>query len=115
MSSNIEKRLSELGVVLPAAGAPAGNYIPFVVVGNLVFLSGQVAREAGKMKYVGKLGRELTVEQGYQQARTVGLSILGSLKRALGDLDRVQQWNRVFGMVSIQGVNDVLSMANSVP
>ena len=56
MTSRIEQRLSELGIALPSPGAPAGNYIPFVVVGELVFLSGQVAREAGKMKYVGKVG-----------------------------------------------------------
>jgi enamine deaminase RidA (YjgF/YER057c/UK114 family) len=101
MSSNIEKRLSELGVVLPAAGAPAGNYIPFVVVGNLVFLSGQVAREAGKMKYVGKLGRELTVEVGQAAARLCATNLLSQLKVACGgDLERVERCVRVSGFVN---------------
>jgi enamine deaminase RidA (YjgF/YER057c/UK114 family) len=62
---------------------------------------------------LGKLGRELTVEQGYAQARTVALTILGSLQRALGDLDRVRQWNRVFGMVnSAPGFNKQPAVIN---
>jgi enamine deaminase RidA (YjgF/YER057c/UK114 family) len=69
LSSNVEKRLSEIGITLPPPGAPGGNYVPFVIVGDLVFMAGQVAREAGKMKYTGKVGRDLPVEQGQASAR----------------------------------------------
>jgi enamine deaminase RidA (YjgF/YER057c/UK114 family) len=101
MSSRIEQRLSELAIVLPAAGAPAGNYIPFVVAGNLVFLSGQVAREAGKMKYVGKVGRELTVAVGQAAARLCATNLLAQLKVACGgDLDRVERCVRISGFVN---------------
>ena len=101
MSSRIEQRLSELGIVLPAAGAPAGNYIPFVVAGNLVFLSGQVAREAGKMKYVGKVGRELTVDVGQAAARLCATNLLAQLKVACGgDLNRVERCVRISGFVN---------------
>jgi enamine deaminase RidA (YjgF/YER057c/UK114 family) len=101
MSSTIEKRLSELGIALPPAGAPAGNYVPFVVVGNLVFLSGQVAREAGKMKYVGKVGKDLSVEQGAEAARLCATNLLAQLKAACGgDLDRVERCVRVSGFVN---------------
>ena len=101
MSSRIEQRLSELGIVLPAAGASAGNYIPFVVAGNLVFLSGQVAREAGKMKYVGKVGRELTVDVGQAAARLCATNLLAQLKVACGgDLNRVERCVRISGFVN---------------
>ena len=62
MPSRLEARLSEIGITLPPPGAPGGNYVPFVGVGELAFMAGQVAREAGKMKYTGKVGRDVTVE-----------------------------------------------------
>ena len=64
MAANIDKRLDELGITLPRPGSPAGNYVPFVIVNDLVFMAGQVAREAGKMKYTGKVGRDISVEDG---------------------------------------------------
>jgi enamine deaminase RidA (YjgF/YER057c/UK114 family) len=101
MTSRIEQRLSELGIALPSPGAPAGNYIPFVVVGELVFLSGQVAREAGKMKYVGKVGRELTIDDGRAAARLCATNLLAQLKAACGgDLDRVERCVRLSGFVN---------------
>ena len=104
--SLIERRLSDLGLVLPPPlKVPPGVVLPFQfvrIVGPRAFISGhgpQAAdgRVAGPS---GKLGRELTVEQGYAAARLTALSILGSLQRALGDLDRVTHWTRVFGMVN---------------
>ena len=104
--STIEARLAALGLQLPAPlQVPPGVKLPFQFVrvsGARVFVSGHGPQNAdGTIAApLGKLGRELTVEQGYGQARTVALSELGSLQRALGDLDRVRQWNRVFGMVN---------------
>ena len=101
MSSNIEKRLSEIGVTLPPPGSPAGNYVPYVVVGDLVFMAGQVAREAGKMKYAGKVGREVSVEDGRAAARLCAVNLLAQLKAACGgDLDRVERCVRLGGFVN---------------
>jgi enamine deaminase RidA (YjgF/YER057c/UK114 family) len=101
MASNIEKRLGELGIVLLPAGAPAGNYVPFVVVGDLAFMAGQVAREAGKMKYTGKVGRDISVEDGHAAARLCAVNLLAQLKVACGgDLDRVERCVRLGGFVN---------------
>ena len=101
MASNIEKRLSEIGVTLPPPGAPGGNYVPFVVVGELVFMAGQVAREAGKMKYVGKVGRDVSVEDGRAAARLCAVNLIAQLKAACGgDLDKVDRCVRVGGFVN---------------
>jgi len=102
----IEDRLRELGLGLPPPLAPPpGVVLPFSsvrVVGDRALISGHGPQNpdgtpAGPL---GKVDRDLTVEQGYQAARLVALSILGSLQRELGDLDRVVAWLRVFGMVS---------------
>ena len=101
MSSKIEARLSQLGVTLPPPGAPGGNYVPFVVVGDLAFMAGQVAREAGKMKYTGKVGRDLTAEQAQAAARLCAVNLLAQLKAACGgDLDRVERCVRLGGFVN---------------
>ena len=101
MASSIEARLNELGITLPPPGAPGGNYVPFIVVGNLAFMAGQVAREAGKMKYVGKIGRDLSVETGAQAARLCAVNLLAQLKVACGgDLDRVERCVRLGGFVN---------------
>jgi enamine deaminase RidA (YjgF/YER057c/UK114 family) len=117
--STIESRLAALGLQLPAPiRLPAGVKFPFQFVriaGTRAFGSGHGPQSAdGSLAQpLGKLGRELTVEQGYSQARTVALTILGSLQRALGDLDRVRQWNRVFGMVnSAPGFNKQPAVVN---
>lgn len=101
MSSNIDKRLTELGITLPPPGAPGGNYVPFVVVGELAFMAGQVAREAGKMKYTGKVGRDLSVEEGAAAAKLCAVNLLAQLKAACGgDLDRVERCVRLGGFVN---------------
>jgi enamine deaminase RidA (YjgF/YER057c/UK114 family) len=101
VSSKIETRLSEIGISLPAPGTPGGNYVPFVVVGDLVFMAGQVAREAGKMKYTGKVGRDVSVEQGHAAARLCAVNLLAQLKVACGgDLDRVERCVRLGGFVN---------------
>lgn len=102
----IESKLEAMGLVLPPPmQAPGGMRLPFawvVVRGNRVIVSGHGPQHpdgtlAGPL---GKVGTDLTVEQGYAAARLVALSILGSLKRELGDLDRIVAWTRVFGMVN---------------
>ncbi len=117
--SKIEERLAALGLVLPAqVQPPPGVLLPFQfvrVIGTRAYISGHSPQNTdGSIAHPrGKLGRELTVEQGYTAARLTALSILGSLQRALGDLDRVTQWGRVFGMVnSGPGFNQQPSVIN---
>ncbi len=104
--ANIEARLAELGLTLPpAVKPPAGVVLPFRfvrVLGNRAVISGHSpqAADGSIAGPFGKVGRELMVEQGYVAARSTALSMLGSLKRELGDLDRVTNWLRVFGMVN---------------
>lgn len=119
MMARIEDRLAALGLVLPAPlVAPPGVVLPFQFVrllGSRAFISGHGPQRAdGTLaEPLGKLGRELSVEQGYAAARLTALSILGSLRRALGDLDRVSAWTRVFGMVnSAPGFNRQPSVIN---
>ena len=101
MASSIEKRLSELGITLPPPGAPGGNYVPFVMAGDLAFMAGQVAREAGKMKYTGKVGRDISVDDARAAARLCAINLLAQLKVACGgDLDRVERCVRLGGFVN---------------
>ena len=101
MASSIEQRLGELGITLPPPGSPAGNYVPYVIVGDLVFMAGQVAREGGKMKYTGKVGKDLSVEDGQQAARLCAINLLAQLKAACGgDLRRVERCVRLGGFVN---------------
>ena len=117
--SAIEQRLSGLGLQLPAPlQPPPGVVLPFRfvrIVGRRALISGHGPQNAdGSMAApFGKLGREVTLEQGYDSARLTALSILGSLQRALGDLDRIAAWPRIFGMVnSAPGFNQQPSVIN---
>jgi enamine deaminase RidA (YjgF/YER057c/UK114 family) len=102
----IEARLREWGIVLPPpVQPPAGVRLPFRpvrVVGDRAYVSGHgpQAPDGSVAGPFGKVGADLTVEQGYAAARLTALSMLGSLQRELGDLDRISAWLRVFGMVS---------------
>lgn len=102
----IEERLKALGFALPPPpGAPQGVLLPFEFVrvsGRRAFISGHGPQnpDGSFAEPLGKLGRDLTVDQGYRAARLTALSILGSLHRVLGDLDRITAWVRVFGMVN---------------
>ena len=104
--SNVEARLAALRLVLPPPIVPPPDVaLPFQfvrVLGQRALISGHGPQNAdGSLATpLGKLGRELTVEQGYAAARLTALAILGSLKRTLGDLDRVTAWGRIFGMVN---------------
>ena len=102
----IEQRLAALGLVLPEPiKPPPGVVLPFQfvrVIGTRALISGHGPQntDGSIAEPLGKVGRNLTVEQGYAAARLTGLSILGSLQRALGDLDRIAHWVRAFGMVN---------------
>ena len=96
----IEAKLAERGLPLPAAPKPVANYVRAVRTGNLLFLAGHGPSRDGKNQFVGKVGRDLTVEQGYQAAQLVALNCLASAKEALGDLDRVKRVVKLLGMVN---------------
>lgn len=104
--ARIEQRLAALGLVLPPpVTPPPGVILPFQfvrLIGRRAIVSGHGPLTAdGRIATpLGKLGAELTVDQGYAAARLTGLAMLGSLQRALGDLDRITAWTRVFGMVA---------------
>ncbi len=96
----VEAKLKELGHELPTVMTPAGTYVPAVRTGNLVYTSGQGPRMADGSITRGKLGRELTVEQGYAAARQTMLNCLAAVKSEIGDLDRVRRVVKVLGMVN---------------
>lgn len=100
MPSAIDARLDELGLTLPDAPAPAANYVPFAISGNLVFVSGQISRD-DKGFILGKLGQDLGPEQGYAAARTCALALVAQLKVACGgDLDRLVRVVKLTGFVN---------------
>ena len=94
-----EQRLLALGLALPLAPAAVAAYEPWVRTGNLVFTSGQLPWRDGRMAFTGRLGAELTVEQGYEAARQCALNVLAQLKAATGDLEKVRRLVRVEGYV----------------
>jgi enamine deaminase RidA (YjgF/YER057c/UK114 family) len=99
----IEKKLAEMGLSLPPASTPVANYVPAVRSGNLLFVSGHGPAYVtdGKIEYIrGKLGRDLSVEQGYEAAKHVMLNILQSIKGVIGDLDKVRRVVKLLGFVN---------------
>jgi len=97
--SGIEARLAELGLVLPAPMDPPGNFELVNVHESLAYVAGHTAIDGSKILVEGVVGRDLTLEEGYEAARLTGLAIIASLKHGLGDLDRVTKWLRAVGYV----------------
>ena len=120
MAGQIDARLEELGIEVPQPAAPVANYVAYVVTGNLIFVSGQVPIEGGEFKFKGKLGAEISVEDGQAAARFCGINIIAQLKQALdGDLDRVTRIVKLGGFVNstpdfvqqpqvVNGVSDLM-------
>lgn len=101
MAGRIDRRLAELKIELPNAAAPMANYIPAVRSGNLLFVSGQICQWNGERRFIGKLGAEISLDQGRQAARLCALNLLAQAKRFLeGDLDRVVRVVRLGGFVN---------------
>jgi enamine deaminase RidA (YjgF/YER057c/UK114 family) len=101
--SKIEQRLTALGVTLPSPAAPVANYVPFVMTGNLLVISGQICFGMdGKLapEHKGKLGGTVSAEQGVAAARLCGINVLAQAKAALGDLDRITRCVRLGGFIN---------------
>jgi len=97
-----EQKLAELGLKLPAVPTPVANYVPFKRDGHVIYLAGQGPRKADGGLITGKVGRDVTVEEAYEHAKTIGLQLLAAAKLAAGDLDKIE-------------VLKVLGMVNAVP
>jgi len=96
-----EAHIEELGIKLPALPQPGGNYVHAVRTGNLLYLSGKGPfNEDGSRPKTGKVGKDVTTQEAYQQARSVGLTLITVMKDALGDLDKVKRVVKVLGMVN---------------
>ena len=97
---DVEKRIEELNITLQKSGKPIANYLNAVQTGNLIFLSGKGPRDKDGNLITGKLGIDLTVDQGYDAARLVAITQLSVLKEQIGDLNKVEKIVKVFGMVN---------------
>lgn len=97
---SVEQRVKELGLEVPPAPKPIGNYVGGVQVGELLFMSGMGPRLAEGGAITGKLGADLTTEQGYEAARVVALNMLANIRATLGSLDRIERVVKVLGMVN---------------
>jgi len=95
-----ESRLTELGLILPPVPKPGGIYKPIVQVGQLIYVSGHGPMRPDGSLITGKVGLDLTEEQGFEAARAVGLTLLATVRASLGSLDRIQRTIKTFGMVN---------------
>jgi len=101
MAGTVEKRLADLGIMLPTPAAPVANYVPFVRTGNLLVLSGQLCLDAdGKLVAKGQLGGAVSIEDGTRAARACAINLLAQIKAALGDLDKITRVVRLGGFIN---------------
>ena len=98
--SGIENRLAELGITLPEAAAPAANYVPTLISGNQLIISGQLPMQDGALKITGQLGNDLSIEEGVEAARLCAINILAQIKRALDGFDRFERLLKLGGFVN---------------
>lgn len=96
---SVQDQLKQLGITLPPVSTPAAAYVPYVQSGNLVFLSGHIARKDGK-PWVGQLGRNMTTEEGKAAARAIAIDLMGTLQAAVGDLARVKRIVKLMSLVN---------------
>ena len=99
---SIYDKLQQFGITLPPVATPAAAYVPFVQTGNLVFLSGHIAKKDGK-PWVGQFGRTMTTEEGKAAARAVAVDLMGTLHAAVGDLNRVKRIVKLMSLVNSTG------------
>jgi len=110
---NPEAKLSELGLKLPDAPAPAGSYVPTVRTGNRLYCAGTISAFNGRLTHVGQVGQEQTIETGYESAKICALATLANIKAALGSLDRVARFVYVGGFVNaVNGFADSPAVVN---
>jgi enamine deaminase RidA (YjgF/YER057c/UK114 family) len=115
MTGSIDARLAELGIVLPATGKPVANFVPCVLSGTTLYISGQVAFRDGTVVHPGQVGREVTIEQAKESARLCGLNALAQARAFLGDLDRIVRICMVHGFVNgVPGFTDHPAVMNGV-
>lgn len=100
--TNIYDTLQQLGITLPPVAVPAAAYVPFVRTGNLVFLSGHIAKKDGKA-WTGQLGADISTDEGKAAARSVAIDLLGTLQAAVGDLNKVNRIVKVMSLVNSTG------------
>ena len=98
-TSSVYDRLAQLGITLPPVSTPAAAYVPYVRTGNLVFLSGHIARRDGK-PWVGQLGRDVDTATGKLAARAIAIDLMGTLQAAVGDLNKVERIVKVMSLVN---------------
>jgi len=99
---SVYDKLKELGITLPAVATPAAAYVPFVQTGNLVFLSGHIAKKNGT-PWVGQFGKNITTEEGKAAARAVAIDLMGTLHAAIGDLNKVKRIVKLMSLVNSTG------------
>ena len=108
-----EARLKERGIVLPSIPKPVANYLPYRLAGGMLYLSGQGPRDETGKQLTGKLGKDVSLEEGYRRARYVGLGLLACMRDALGSLDRVDYIVKLLGMVNaVPDFNDSPKVIN---
>eukprot|EP01036_Dinobryon_divergens_P026152 gene26152-34764_t len=110
---HVEAKIASLGLSLPAPAIPKGNFSNYVAIGNMVYLSGHLPQPADQGLIVGKVGKDLSVEDGYEAAKFVGLNLCATLKNNIGDLDRVKRVVKLLGFVNcIDGFSQQPAVVN---
>ncbi len=100
MNMSFEDKLKELGIAVPDAPKPVAAYVPAVKIGDYVYTSGQIPFVAGELKYKGKVGKEVSLEEGYEAARVCAINCLAALKSVIGSLEQVEKIVKVVGFVN---------------
>jgi enamine deaminase RidA (YjgF/YER057c/UK114 family) len=110
---SFEAKLTEMGIVVPAAPKPVAAYVPAVQIGDIIYTSGQIPFVDGQIKYKGKLGKDVTVEQGYDAAKVCVINALAAVKSLAGSLDNIEKIIKVVGFVnSAPGFTDQPKVIN---
>lgn len=113
ISMSYEARIEELGLTVPPAPAPGGNYVPTMKVGNLVYTAGTICIQNGEMTHTGQVGGERTIEEGYEGAKICALNLLAAIRAEVGSLDKIDHFVSVSGYVNgVSGFPDSPAVIN---